>query len=137
MKKLLLVSVFALASIFATAQFTVLTTMSLPDEGEDFEVSSLTENLGVGYQINEKLMIGAIKNGENYDLYGRYSLKGGMYASLQMPTEEATDNMNIGVGYSLNLYNKLYVEPNYVLPLNEDENGEREGSFKLGLSYKF
>ena len=137
MKKLLLVSVFALASIFASAQFTVLTTMSLPDEGEDFEVSSLTENLGVGYQIKEKLMIGAVKNGENYDLYGRYSLKGGMYASLQMPTEEATDNMNIGVGYSLNLYNKLYVEPNYVLPLNEDENGEREGSFKLGLSYKF
>ena len=37
----------------------------------------------------------------------------------------------------MKVWNELYVEPNYVLPLNEDENGEREGSFKLGLSYKF
>lgn len=137
MKKLLLAGVFAFATIFASAQITVLTTVSLPDEGEDFEFSSLTDNMGVGYQVNDKLMVGAVKNGENYDLYGRYNWKGGIYLSLQAPTEEMTDNMNIGVGYSLNLYNNLYIEPNYTMPMNEDSEGNREGSFKLGIAYKF
>ena len=31
----------------------------------------------------------------------------------------------------------LHVEPNYSVGLKEDENGEREGSFNLGLSYEF
>ena len=31
----------------------------------------------------------------------------------------------------------LNVEPNYSMGLKEDENEEREGTFNLGLSYKF
>ena len=47
------------------------------------------------------------------------------------------DNLTVGLGYSYDVWKGLYVEPNYSMGLNEDENGEREGSFNLGLSYKF
>ena len=54
-----------------------------------------------------------------------------------MPTEEATDNMKIGIGFSLNISGDLYVEPNYNMPLSEDASGNRDGDFDLGLSYRF
>ena len=137
MKKLFLATVFVLTSIFASAQFTVVTTLNTPAEGESFEVSSITDNLGVGYQVSDKLMVGAVKNGENYDLFGRYNV-GTVYLSLQAPTDSTmTDNMNIGVGYSLCIYKNLYIEPNYTMPMSEDSEGNREGSFKLGIAYRF
>jgi len=137
MKKLFLATVFVLTSIFASAQFTVVTTLNTPAEGESFEVSSITDNLGVGYQVSDKLMVGAVKNGENYDLFGRYNV-GTVYLSLQAPTDSTmTDNMNIGVGYSLCIYKNLYIEPNYTIPMSEDSEGNREGSFKLGIAYRF
>ena len=137
MKKLFLATVFVLTSILASAQFTVVTTLNTPAEGESFEVSSITDNLGVGYQVNDKLMVGAVKNGEDYDLFGRYNV-GTVYLSLQAPTDSTmTDNMNIGVGYSLCIYKNLYIEPNYTMPMSEDSEGNREGSFKLGVAYRF
>ena len=59
-----------------------------------------------------------------------------VYLSIQAPTEETTDNLNIGVGYSLRVWDKLYVEPNYSMPLKEDQNGEREVKFVIGIAYK-
>ena len=53
-----------------------------------------------------------------------------------MPTEEMSENMNVGAGYSYNVWNKLYIEPNYSMPMKEDENGEREGKLVLGIAYK-
>ena len=135
MKKLLYTAAFTFMTLFASAQFTVLTTVSMPDDDEDFEVSSLTDNMGVGYTLNDKIMVGVVKNGENYDLFGRYDVKF-LYLSLQAPTENTTDNMSIGVGYSLNVYDKLYLEPNYTMPVNEDDDGNREGSFNLGVAYR-
>jgi hypothetical protein len=52
-----------------------------------------------------------------------------MYLSAQMPTENSTDNMTLGVGLSINVWEQLYVEPNYT---RKDD----EGSFNIGLSYK-
>jgi opacity protein-like surface antigen len=51
--------------------------------------------------------------------------------------EEMMDNLTVGLGYSYNVWKGLNVEPNYSMGLKEDENGERAGSFNLGLSYKF
>ena len=125
----------AFVSMFASAQFMVITTIDQPEEDAEWEMSNFTDNLGIGYQLNDKITIGAIKNGEDYDLWGRYQLKMG-YLSVQAPTEEMTDNLNIGVGYSLKVWDKLYVEPNYSMPLKEDAEGNREGAFKLGIAYK-
>ena len=125
----------AFVSMFASAQFMVVTTIDQPEEDAEWEMSNFTDNIGIGYQLNDKITIGAIKNGEDYDLWGRYQLKMG-YLSVQAPTEEMTDNLNVGVGYSLKVWNSLYVEPSYSMPLKEDGEGNREGAFKLGIAYK-
>ena len=125
----------AFVSIFASAQFMIITTIDQPEENAEWEMSNFTDNLGIGYQLNDKITVGAIKNGEDYDLWGRYQLKMG-YLSVQAPTEEMADNLNIGVGYSLKVWDNLYVEPSYSMPLKEDGEGNREGAFKLGIAYK-
>lgn len=135
MNKLFLTMTLALVTMFASAQIMVITTVEQPADDAEWEMSNFTDNLGIGYQLNEKVTIGAVKNGEDYDLWGRYQLKMG-YLSVQAPMEEMTDNLNVGVGYSLQVWNSLYVEPSYSMPLKEDGEGNREGAFKLGVAYK-
>ena len=135
MKKLFLTTIMLCVGFFASAQFSVMSSVNMPEEGEEWSMNSVTDNMGVGYQINDKMMAGVMKNGENYDLFGRYYFEN-MYVSLQAPTEEMSENMNIGAGYSFNVWKSLYVEPNYSMPMKEDENGEREGKFVLGIAYK-
>ena len=133
-----LTATLAFATIIASAQFSILTSLNTPDEGEEWSVSSLTENIGVGYQMNDKLMVGVTKNGEeSYDLLGRYTVKGLMYATCvynyeSESEEELSDKLSLGIGYSMKLWKGLYVEPNYTMLLKEDE----EGSFNVSLSYK-
>ena len=50
---------------------------------------------------------------------------------------ELMDKVNVGVGYSFNVWNNLYIDPNYAMPAKADENGEREGTLDLSVSYKF
>ena len=141
MKKLILTSAIAFATLFASAQnFMVVTTY---DGDQEETMDKITQNMGFGYALNDTWTLGMIQAGEDaegemtYDLWGRYNWNKDMYVSFQAPTEEMMDNMTIGVGYSYNVWNGLNVEPNYSMGLKEDENGEREGTFNLGLSYKF
>ena len=134
----------AFSTLIASAQFMVVTTYNAPEDGAEWEMTSLTDNLGVGYTLNNgKCVIGLMKAGEDslgdasYDLWGRYNWNQNMYVSVQEPTEEMMDNLTIGVGYSYNVWKGVCIEPNYSMGLKEDDNGEREGSFNLGLSYKF
>ena len=135
MKKIVLTTITACVCLFASAQFSIISSVNIPEDGEEWNMSSITDNMGAGYQINDKMMAGVMKNGENYDLFGRYYFEN-IYVSLQAPTEEASENMVIGAGYSYNVWDKLYIEPNYSMPMKEDENGEREGKFVLGIAYK-
>ena len=144
MKKLILTSAIALSTLFASAQnFMVVTTYNTPEDGESFEMSNLTDNMGIGYKLNDTWTVGLVTAGEDstgdksYDLWGRYNWNANMYVSVQAPTEEMMDNMTVGLGYSFNVWKGLNVEPNYSMGLKEDENGEREGTFNLGLSYRF
>ena len=141
MKKFILTSAIAFATLFASAQnFMVVTTY---DGDQEETMDKITQNMGFGYALNDTWTLGMIQAGEdaegemNYDLWGRYNWNKDMYVSFQAPTEEMMDNMTIGVGYSYNVWKGLNVEPNYSMGLKEDENGEREGTFNLGLSYKF
>ena len=135
MNKLFLTMTLALVTMFASAQIMVITTVEQPADDAEWEMSNFTDNLGIGYQLNEKVTIGAVRSGEDYDLWGRYQLKM-VYLSVQAPTEEMTDNLNVGVGYSLKVWNSVYVEPSYSMPLKEDAEGNREGAFKLGIAYR-
>ena len=144
MKKLILtMAVVAFTTLFASAQFMVVTSYNAPEDGAEWEMTSLTDNMGIGYAVNDTWTVGLIKAGEDslgdasYDLWGRYNWNENVYVSVQAPTEEMMDNLTVGIGYSYNVWKGLNVEPNYSMGLKEDENGEREGSFNLGLSYKF
>ena len=127
----------AFVTMLSSAQFMVVTTLDQPADSASWGMSNITDNMGIGYQFNDKMTIGVVKNGEDYDLWGRYKINF-LYISVQAPTDSTMmDNMTIGVGYSLKVWNDLYVEPNYSLPLNEDSEGNREGTLKLGVAYRF
>ena len=134
MKKVLLTAVLAFATLFASAQIMVVTTY---DGDQEESMDKLTANMGIGYSISDNIVIGGVKNGDNYDLFARYNCKDDLYISLQMATEDGADNTTIGVGYSLNVWNSLYLEPNYSMATEKDANGDREGEFNLGIGYRF
>ena len=136
MKKLFLMASFIFATMISSAQFMVITTIDQPEEDAEWEMSNITDNIGIGYTLKNGLTVGAVKSGEEFDLWARYNIKWG-YISMQTPTEDMADNMNIGVGYPFSIWNSLYIEPNYSMPIQADDNGDREGKFKLGLSYRF
>jgi len=133
----------AFSTMIASAQYSVLTTITSV-EGEAGESTyNVTDKIGVGYQVNEDLMVGLTLDGEDkYDLLARYDLHHGIWATCVYNYEadaedELMDRMDIGLGYSLKLWKDLYIDPNYTMPAKADENGDREGSLNLSVSYKF
>ena len=129
MKKIILTTVVALICLSASAQFRVMSNVNTPEEGASWSVDSFTNNVGLGYQVSDDVLVGFQKNGDDYDFVARYNVASNLYLSVQAPTEDATDNMTLGVGMSVKVWNDLYVEPNYT---TKDD----EGSFNVGLSYK-
>jgi len=132
MKKMFLMASLILAANLCSAQFMAVTTINMPEDDAKWEMSNLTDNMGIGYMLKDNIALGLVKNGEEYDMWGRYYFSN-CYATIQAPTEETTDNMLLGVGYSFKIWKDLYVDPNYMMSTKEDSEGE----FKLGISYKF
>ena len=162
MNKVFLTMLFAFATTVASAQFMALTTLNKVEgitptepsttevyDGEDCPTTStddswnVTDKIGIGYQVNEKLMIGATMDGEDaYELLGRYSLMNGIWGTciynyVKDSEDDMMDMLDLGIGYSYNVWKGLWIDPNYTMPLKEDEEGNREGSFNLSFSYKF
>ena len=139
MNKLFLTMALAFCTTIASAQYSVLTTVS---ENTD-STWSVTEKLGIGYQVNEKLMVGVTMDGEDkYELLGRYTLMNGVWGTCVYNHDadsesELMDNIELGLGYSFRVWNNLYIDPNYTMPAKADEDDEREGTFNLSVSYKF
>jgi len=160
MKNLFLTAVLAMSTLVASAQFMVVTTY---DGDQEETMDMLTANLGFGYQVMDGITVGVVRSSDSimavaetapgagdavaagiddgYELFLRYDLGNymeGAYATLQAPTEEMSDNMKIGVGFSFNVWNALYLEPNYTMPVSEDKiTGDREGTFNIGMGYRF
>ena len=140
MKKLILTVVLAMGTLFVSAQSCmVVTNVTKTADGEGAGIENITNRIGVGYQVNDNLIVGlqSAARDDGYDMFLRYLWQENIYVLLSMPTEEATDNMKIGIGFSLNISGDLYVEPNYNMSLSEDASGNRDGDFDLGLSYRF
>ena len=132
MKKFLLSAIFAFATIFASAQIMVVGTF---DNDKEEVVDKFTKNIGIGYMINDKFVVGGISNGDDFDIMGRYMVSDELFVSLQMPTENSTDNMTLGVGYGFNVWNMVYIEPNYSMSLSD--NSDEDGEFNIGFSLRF
>ena len=139
MNKLFLTMALVACTMIASAQYSVLTTVSETTDS----TWSVTEKLGFGYEVNDKLMVGITMDGEDkYELLGRYTLMNGVWGTCVYNYDansegELMDNMELGLGYSFKVWNDLYVDPNYTIPAKADENDEREGTFNLSVSYKF
>ena len=138
MNKLFLTMLFAFSTIYASAQFVGLTTLN---EGTD-STWNVTDKIGIGYVVNEKLTVAATMDGEDaYELIGRYNMYNGLWATCIYNHEkdseaEMKDKLELGLGYSYNVWKNLYVDPYYVVPMQEDSEGNREGEFRLGISYR-
>ena len=134
MKKILLTAFIAFCTtMFASAQFMLVTTYD--SDKEDAE--QITAKAGIGYMATDALTIGMARDGDdNYDFFARYSVKDQIWLAFNMPTKDGTDNMNVGAGFSFQVYNGLYFDPNYTLPVKEVD-GKREGSANFSLSYRF
>ena len=139
MNKVFLTMTLAFCTMVASAQFSAITTVT---EGSD-STYSITEKLGVGYQVNEKLMVGITMDGEDkYELLGRYTLMNGIWGTcvynyVKDSEAKLMDKVELGVGYTWNVWKGLCIDPNYTMPAKADEAGDREGSLNLGVSYKF
>ena len=143
MTKLFLTMTLAFSTMIASAQYSVLTTITSVEDEAGESTYNVTDKIGVGYQVNEDLIVGLTLDGEDkYDLLARYDLHHGIWATCVYNYEadaedELMDRMDIGLGYSLKLWKDLYIDPNYTMPAKADENGDREGSLNLSVSYKF
>ena len=98
MNKLFLTVALAFITSIASAQFSVLTTFN---EGVD-STWNVTDKLGIGYQVNDKLLLAVTKDGDDaYELLGRYDVHEGLWATciynsyedelaeIKEPTEES------------------------------------------------
>ena len=142
MTKLFLTMTLAFCTMIASAQYSVLTTVTSVEDEAGETTYNATDKLGVGYQVNEKLLVGLTLDGEDkYELLGRYSLMNGIWGTCVYNYDdsdaELMDRVDLGLGYSFKVWNNLYIDPNYTVPAKADENGEREGSLNLSVSYKF
>lgn len=144
MKNILVVLLLSLITSVASAQFMVTSMISSPADGEEMSLDNLTDNIGVLYSM-EKLSAGIMMNGDDYNLIARYSLGEKLFAYGLMTEEE---EISLGVGYALNVWDKLYIEPSYMYNMSDDAEmcdadgmgkmiEEDKGELKLSLTYKF
>ena len=143
MKKVLFTCALAMTTLFASAQFMVVTTVTeASDEAENgFEMEQITDKIGLGYMLNDNFTVGVQRTGEDengdttYDMWARYNFGNDLWAVVSAPSEEASDNMSVGIGYSLNIWKAVYVEPSFTMSMADDSDDE--GTLNLGLAWRF
>ena len=101
MTKLFLTMTLAFCTMVASAQYSVLTTVTSVEEGDE-TTYNMTDKLGLGYQVGERLMVGLTMDGEdNYELLGRYTLMNGVWGTCvynytKDSDAELMDNLELG-----------------------------------------
>tara|TARA_Y100001963_G_C6686906_1_gene402657 strand:+ start:272 stop:781 length:510 start_codon:yes stop_codon:yes gene_type:complete len=164
--KHILLILFIFTSSCANAQWMAVTTINKvttvagedlkPGEVYDLDVCpgtkrnhiNITDKLGIGYMVKDKVIIGIARTGKdendewNYDVFARYNINNATLADLWVICEynylhsqddKYTDHINLGLMYSLEVWNSFYLEPNYTKSMKDGE----EGQFNIGLSYIF
>ena len=128
MKKVLLTLAVVFTTLASSAQFMVVSDVSQPSDDESWGVENFTNSIGVGYQVDDNLTVGLRKRDDEYDVFGRYNLDGGIFISAQSSTDEFNlDSIELSVGYSLKVMDNIYVEPSY----------SKDGEFKIGAAIRF
>ena len=109
---------------------------------------NITNKLGIGYIVQDKIIIGISRAGKdeadkwNYDVFARYSISNTTLADIWVICEynylhslddEYTDHIDLGLMYSFEVWNCFYLEPNYTKSMKDGEKGQ----FNIALSYLF
>ena len=123
MNKLFLTMLLALGTTIASAQFSIITTVTEVEDEYNF-----TDKLAVGYDLNDKFMVGIAMDGEDtYELMGRYHFANNCWGYASYDTEgdgELEDKLDLGVGYSFSVWNNLYIDPNYTMSMRKNDDDE-------------
>ena len=145
MNKLFLTMTLVFSTMLASAQYSAMTTITSTEDEAGETTYNATDKIGVGYALNDCTIIGVTMDGEDkFEVLARYVVhKSGLwatciynYAADDFQETEVIDKVELGLGYSFNVWDKLYVDPNYTMPVKEDINGEREGTLNLSISYR-
>ena len=69
MKKVFFTAALAMTTLFASAQFMVITTIQEKSDDADgsFEMEQITDQIGLGYMLNDNITVGVQRTGENID----------------------------------------------------------------------
>tara|TARA_B100000575_G_scaffold159160_1_gene127166 strand:+ start:1353 stop:1871 length:519 start_codon:yes stop_codon:yes gene_type:complete len=79
-------------------------------------------------------------------IFARYYAMENLYVSFMAPLsvddvdgeeQSQMDYASLGLGYTFNVWNNVNIEPSYNMPLKDDANGDREGSFNIGITATF
>ena len=52
------------STLIASAQFMVVTTVSQPADSAEWGMSNFTDNLGIGYHVNDCCVVGVVRSEE-------------------------------------------------------------------------
>ena len=128
MNKLFLTMALAFSTMIASAQYSVLTTVTSTEDEAGETTYNATDKIGIGYQVNDCILVGLTMDGEDkYEILGRYVFhKSGIlgtcvYNYTKDSEAELMDNIDLGLGYSFKVWKDLYVDPNYTMPAKADE----------------
>ena len=137
MKKMILTAALALTGFMASAQFTV--TANIDSDFSTDSLETVTETIGFGYFVNDAFVVGLSNlTADEINVFARYYYNENLYAVATTTTENSSDNLRLGAGYSFAAYGSLYVEPNFTFLAQESEaTGDRDSKFNLGLAYRF
>jgi hypothetical protein len=128
MKKIVLTLGIVFTTLLSSAQFMVVSDLSKPSDNESWGIDNFTNSIGVGYNIDDNITLGLRKEGDDYDVFGRLALNGGLFVSAQSSTDEFDlDSVSLSIGYSIKVINEIYIEPSY----------SKDGEFKIGAAIRF
>ncbi len=161
MKKILLTATIILTGLSLSAQDFLVTVGIEQDEDDQYNIASITNNLGFGYMINEKFLAGltmtdattdsmhviatdnVVQTAAEMQLFGRYYHTENLFAQVTTPWASdvedvsATDLIRLGAGYSFNVWKTINIEARYSMLITADVNDDRKGKLSLGLSMSF
>ena len=56
MKKIFLTALSTCMCLLVSAQFSIMSSVNMPEDGEEWSVNNITDNMGAGYQINNSIL---------------------------------------------------------------------------------
>ena len=162
MKKTLTILAIISSTLFASSQNLLFTVVVQIDDNPEYSMEKPNKNnLAFGYMVNEQFMAGItmvdatteLKNVDGFEntiqtvsefqILCRYYHSKNLFGQVTSPWTSnvegisATELLQLGAGYSVNVWDNLNIEASYSMLTKKDVNSDRKGAWHVGLSYRF